>query len=208
MILNTYLINKNEPGTLKVSGSYKNSSWTFNNDGSITHNTGIETEIYLYNLNIKVNKSYKITFEVNSEYSFGVYIKGGYSVSNVIQSKGKHVVYITIKGNNKFSFFASGIVTLSNLKIEEYNIISDPLDFSDKDVFINNSWTISYSLDTATWVSFHSYIPDFYITNLDSLYSLNLDQLSDEFTIRDENNDFISSNNEKILIYNLFTYGR
>lgn len=34
-----------------------------------------------------------------------------------------------------------------------------------------NSWTMSYSLKTQSWVSWHSYLPDFYIFDADRFYS-------------------------------------
>lgn len=38
------------------------------------------------------------------------------------------------------------------------------IDLNDPKYFCNKSWTISYSFKTKTWISFHSYIPDYYIT--------------------------------------------
>ena len=41
----------------------------------------------------------------------------------------------------------------------------------DKEENINNSWTISFSLKNNTWVSWHSYIPNFYINIPEKFYS-------------------------------------
>ena len=35
----------------------------------------------------------------------------------------------------------------------------------------NNSWTLSFSLLTNSWISFHSYVPNFYISSPNNLYS-------------------------------------
>ena len=42
---------------------------------------------------------------------------------------------------------------------------------NDPDYFCNKSWTMSYNLNTKTWISFHSYIPNFYIGENNFFYS-------------------------------------
>lgn len=41
----------------------------------------------------------------------------------------------------------------------------------DKVFFENKSWTMSYSLETQTWISYHSYIPKIYMATQSGLYS-------------------------------------
>lgn len=41
----------------------------------------------------------------------------------------------------------------------------------DRDYFCNKSWTVSYNLNTKSWISFHSYIPNFYIAENNFFYS-------------------------------------
>jgi hypothetical protein len=41
----------------------------------------------------------------------------------------------------------------------------------DKEFFCNKSWTISFNFNTKSWVSFHSYIPNFYIAENNFFYS-------------------------------------
>jgi hypothetical protein len=41
----------------------------------------------------------------------------------------------------------------------------------DRDFFCNKSWTISFNFNTKSWVSFHSYIPNFYIAENNFFYS-------------------------------------
>ena len=43
--------------------------------------------------------------------------------------------------------------------------------FSDANYFCNKSWTLSFNFNTKTWVSFHSYIPNFYIAENNFFYS-------------------------------------
>jgi len=42
---------------------------------------------------------------------------------------------------------------------------------TDPDFFCNKSWTISYGVNTKSWNSFHSYIPNFYIAENNFFYS-------------------------------------
>jgi hypothetical protein len=63
---------------------------------------------------------------------------------------------------------------------EEDNIIVTPI--TDRgfdafpDYFENHSWTISYSLYSDSWVSWHSYTPNIYVSNTNNFYSIRNDQ--------------------------------
>jgi hypothetical protein len=45
------------------------------------------------------------------------------------------------------------------------------VDLSDIKYFCNKSWTLSFNVNTKSWVSFHSYIPNFYIAENNFFYS-------------------------------------
>lgn len=45
------------------------------------------------------------------------------------------------------------------------------VDVTDPEYFCNKSWTLSYNINTKSWVSFHSYIPNFYIAENNFFYS-------------------------------------
>jgi hypothetical protein len=45
------------------------------------------------------------------------------------------------------------------------------VNLKDSDYFCNKSWTISYNLNTKSWISFHSYIPNWYIAENNYFYS-------------------------------------
>ena len=49
--------------------------------------------------------------------------------------------------------------------------------FSDSSSFVNYSWTISFSLLSNTWISWHSYMSDFYFPSLNSFLSSNGNKL-------------------------------
>jgi len=42
---------------------------------------------------------------------------------------------------------------------------------TDPEYFCNKSWTLSYNVNTKSWISFHSYIPNFYIAENNFFYS-------------------------------------
>jgi uncharacterized delta-60 repeat protein len=47
----------------------------------------------------------------------------------------------------------------------------DVVSLSDTNYFCNKSWTLSFNMNTKSWVSFHSYIPNFYIAENNFFYS-------------------------------------
>jgi len=56
------------------------------------------------------------------------------------------------------------------------NQIRTPINYYDTDYFENHSFTLSYSFLSKSWVSFHSYIPLFYMYDKEQFYSLNYTQ--------------------------------
>lgn len=53
---------------------------------------------------------------------------------------------------------------------------------NDPEYFCNKSWTLSFNVNTKTWVSFHSYIPNFYIAENNFFYS-GINGCCDEFEL-------------------------
>ena len=64
-------------------------------------------------------------------------------------------------------------VTTTTTTLEE--VPSDPprhiVYLEDEEYFCNKSWTISFDFNTKSWISFHSYIPNFYIGENNFFYS-------------------------------------
>ena len=58
----------------------------------------------------------------------------------------------------------------------------------DPDYFCNKSWSVSYNFNTQSWISFHSYIPNFYIGENNFFYS-GLNGCCDGFDV-DSNSNF------------------
>ena len=50
-------------------------------------------------------------------------------------------------------------------------IIRETVDVNDPEYFCNKSWTLSFNMNTKSWISFHSYIPNWYIAENNFFYS-------------------------------------
>jgi hypothetical protein len=51
------------------------------------------------------------------------------------------------------------------------SVIRTVVSVYDPEYFCNKSWTLSFSMNTKSWISFHSYIPNFYIAENNFFYS-------------------------------------
>ena len=74
--------------------------------------------------------------------------------------KSKNVKYNPVTGTYYLSTILS---TGQEIRTEVY--------LTDLDYFCNKSWTLTYSMNTASWISFHSYIPNWYIAENNFFYS-------------------------------------
>jgi hypothetical protein len=50
-------------------------------------------------------------------------------------------------------------------------VIRKTVDVTDPEYFCNKSWTLSFNMNTKSWISFHSYIPNWYIAENNFFYS-------------------------------------
>ena len=55
-------------------------------------------------------------------------------------------------------------------QVEDF-IRKTPVELTDERYFCNKSWTVSYNMNTKSWISFHSYIPNWYIAENNFFYS-------------------------------------
>jgi hypothetical protein len=58
-----------------------------------------------------------------------------------------------------------------NTVTKEYEVDGDVVQLLDPVYFCNRSWTLSFNLNTKSWISFHSYIPNYYIAENNFFYS-------------------------------------
>jgi hypothetical protein len=81
------------------------------------------------------------------------------------------------QGDNPFTADEECTVTrtIPNPNYKEYYILVDEvptvIQLLDPEYFCNKSWTLSFNLNTKSWVSFHSYIPNYYIGENNFFYS-------------------------------------
>ena len=97
----------------------------------------------------------------------------GIGLHGVYDSKFDRVIiskldYIPLDPNIKYDavlreFYIEEIVNEFVFRTQVY--LTDP------DYFCNKSWTLSYNVNTKSWISFHSYIPNFYIAENNFFYS-------------------------------------
>lgn len=85
------------------------------------------------------------------------------------------------------------IITKKDYKIVEENsfLPNQPFNLTDSTRFENLSWTISYSLQSEAWLSFHSYLPNFYFNDANTFYS----------SLNSFNNSYDNLDNKLSLIY-------
>ncbi len=53
----------------------------------------------------------------------------------------------------------------------DYLTYTKTVELTDPTYFCNKSWTLSYNVNTGGWISFHSYIPNYYIAENNYFYS-------------------------------------
>jgi hypothetical protein len=73
--------------------------------------------------------------------------------------KSKNILYDPVEQ----SFYINNIV--NGLTIRQ------DISLSDEEYFCNVSWTLSFNMNTNSWISFHSYLPNFYIAENNFFYS-------------------------------------
>jgi hypothetical protein len=106
--------------------------------------------------------------DVNTDNNFtGVGLHGVYDskFDRVIISK---LDYIPINSDVKYDSLTKEFYIeekLNNFVFRTQVYLTDP------EYFCNKSWTLSYNINTKTWISFHSYIPNFYIGENNFFYS-------------------------------------
>jgi len=97
----------------------------------------------------------------------------GIGLHGVFDSKYDRVIiskldYIPLSNNIKYDaalqkFYINEL--FGNITVKTF------VDLTDSIYFCNKSWTLSYNLNTQSWVSFHSYIPNWYIAENNFFYS-------------------------------------
>jgi hypothetical protein len=105
-------------------------------------------------MNFYLNDYYNDKYKTNYPHYNQPSIKNGIGFITGYDPKYKRI-FIT-----KIDYFP--IEDISNLN---KRIVEGTIDINDPELFENKSWTLSYSLLTGAFVSYHSYLPNYYITN-------------------------------------------
>ena len=97
----------------------------------------------------------------------------GVGLHGVYDSKFDRIIltkldYIPIDKDIKYDdvlqqFYVEDIISGITVRTQIY--------LTDSDFFCNKSWTISFNFNTKSWVSFHTYLPNFYIAENNFFYS-------------------------------------
>jgi hypothetical protein len=118
---------------------------------------------------LTTGQSYRVTYTIVSYTTCEVKIYLGDTVGTTRTSNGTFTETLTYTGTNrKLRFYATGNASISYYKIEAMKTTIDeiPLDPSTME---NNSWTLSYNPLLNQWISFHSYIPNNYLSHPNKL---------------------------------------
>lgn len=104
------------------------------------------------NLEIKFNKQYKQQYGIKYPLSDQPGMPNGVGILTTFDPRHKRVL-------------------ITKIDYEAIDAIPEVIDFTDTSVFKNNSWTISYSLLSNTWRSWHSYLPNFGFNDSNNFYT-------------------------------------
>lgn len=155
-----FLISGNQATDLSAFGSGMNRFFT--------DHLAFEILRYFPDLEQVVNNERIITPGVNIDNHYN-----GIGLHGVYDSKYDRVIitkldYVPLNNSVKYDY------TTKDFYVEE-TINNTPIRtivyLSDKEYFCNKSWTLSFNLNTKTWVSFHSYLPNFYMGENNFFYS-------------------------------------
>lgn len=92
------------------------------------------------------------------------YENGEYYIEKVFPTNQCNLQGIAVETNTNSEF--PHVVTNST-----DTIIREKVDLTDTTYFCNKSWTLSFNMNTKSWISFHSYLPNFYIAENNFFYS-------------------------------------
>lgn len=112
-----------------------------------------------------LGNTYRVTYTISSYTNCSVRVYLGTTAGIIRTSAGTFTEVLVLGGMNKtIGFYASGTASISSYEIEELVtvIVDTPLDIS---TMVNNSWTLSFNPILNQWISFHSYLPNNYITH-------------------------------------------
>jgi len=113
--------------------------------------------------------------DVNTDNHFnGCGLHGVYDskFDRVIISKLDYIPQVNMIGVVKYDAALQQFYINKTVGVAPYQtIVREYVNLTDIKYFCNKSWTLSFNMNTKSWVSFHSYIPNFYIAENNFFYS-------------------------------------
>lgn len=140
---------------------------------NLEHTLSVRSMAYKAVSALKKNTAYRVTYTVSSYVSGYVYIKVGSKEGIQRTANGTYTELFVLENydDNTVSFIASGSLKVGSISYEEKVFTTQLIPFTDVTKFENKSWTLSYSFYSNSWISWHSYIPLYYIHNQNNFYS-------------------------------------
>jgi hypothetical protein len=136
------------------------------------------------NLRNNLNK-YGFIFPETPNDSFG--LLSGYDSFNkrilltkkdVIPTAELTSLYVSIPPNaptGNYTFFDAETQLFYRFDFETF--VTTSIAYTDTKYFTPDNWTLSFSVETGNWISFHDYFPNLYIKDLNSMKSANLEKI-------------------------------
>jgi len=154
---------------LTSEGAKDLTSFSSGMNNFFTNHLQFEILRYFPNKNITVNGKTVTVPGVDIDNSFN-----GIGLHGVYDSRYERIIitkldYIPIDKNVKYDYVTK------EFYVDEPIVGSAPIrivvSLLDPEYFCNKSWTVSYNFNTQSWVSFHSYLPNFYMGENNFFYS-------------------------------------
>jgi hypothetical protein len=155
-----FLISGNQATDLSAFGSGMNRFFT--------DHLAFEILRFFPDLEKIINNERIIVPGVNTDNHFN-----GIGLHGVYDSKYDRLIltkldYVPLNNDVKYDYDTKDFYVEENVG---GTIIRTIIYLSDKEYFCNKSWTISFNFNTKTWISFHSYLPNFYMGENNFFYS-------------------------------------
>lgn len=119
---------------------------------------------------LEIGKQYRVTYTAeHNDCSFRVGL--GDQNGQIRNSSGTFSEDFTLSGNKILNFWSNGGVKITNIMIDELAYVDkdEIVDIDNQELIENKSFTLSYYPQGKQWISFHSYLPNNYITHYKSL---------------------------------------
>lgn len=161
------------PVTIPTTGWNLGTGWSLVGS-ELSHSSAVRSIAYKSIPAFKPSTVYRITYEVHDYVSGYMYIRIGNKEGVKRTANGVYTELFEVpsNGDNVINIIANNVLKVRNISYEEKQFNTVNMPFTDTTNFENKSWTLSYSFYSNSWISWHSYMPLYYIHNQSDFYSL------------------------------------